>query len=47
MVWFVTAQISWGTWALAGLVPGLIALIGVPLILYVLFPPEVRTAHTA
>ncbi len=35
-------NISWGTWALAGLVPGLIALISVPLILYVLYPPEVR-----
>ena len=34
-------QISWGTWALAGIVPGLICLITVPLILYALYPPEV------
>lgn len=31
--------ISWGTWALAGLVPGLICLLTVPLILYALYPP--------
>ncbi len=35
-------NISWGTWALAGLVPGIICLISVPLILYALYPPEVR-----
>ena len=34
-------NISWGTWALAGIVPGLICLICVPLILYALYPPEV------
>ncbi len=34
-------DISWGTWALAGLVPGLVCLVLVPLILYVLYPPEV------
>lgn len=35
-------NISWGTWALAGLVPGIVCLICVPLILYALYPPEVR-----
>jgi anion transporter len=34
--------ISWGTWALAGLVPGLICLTTVPLILYALYPPGKR-----
>jgi anion transporter len=38
-------NISWGTWALAGLVPGLICLVTVPLILYALYPPEVRCAR--
>jgi len=33
-------SISWGTWALAGIVPGLICLVAVPLILYALYPPE-------
>jgi di/tricarboxylate transporter len=32
-------NISWGLWAMAGLVPGLICLATVPLILYALYPP--------
>lgn len=40
-------NISWGTWALAGLVPGLISLVSVPLILYALFPPEVKDTPDA
>jgi len=32
-------NISWGLWALAGIVPGLICLLTVPLILYALYPP--------
>lgn len=39
--------ISWGTWALAGLVPGVIALVAVPLILYILYPPEVKDTPDA
>ena len=31
--------ISWGAWALAGIVPGLICLVCTPLILYFLYPP--------
>ena len=31
--------ISWGAWALAGIVPGLICLAAAPLILYILYPP--------
>ena len=31
--------ITWGAWALAGIVPGLICLAATPLILYVLYPP--------
>lgn len=40
-------NISWGTWALAGLVPGLIALFAVPLIMYVFYPPEVKDTPDA
>lgn len=40
-------NISWGTWALAGLVPGLICLAAVPLILYVLYPPETKDTPDA
>lgn len=39
--------ISWGTWALAGLVPGVICLISAPLILYVLYPPEMKETPEA
>lgn len=37
--------ISWGTWALGGIVPGIICLLTVPLILYVLYPPKVTHAR--
>ena len=39
--------ISWGTWALAGLVPGLVCLVSVPAILYVLYPPQVKDTPDA
>jgi anion transporter len=39
--------ISWGQWALAGLVPGLIALVTTPAILYVLYPPEQKQTPDA
>ena len=39
--------ISWGTWALAGLVPGLICLVAVPAILYVVYPPQVKDTPDA
>jgi len=39
--------ISWGQWALAASVPGLFCLILVPLILYVLYPPEVKDSPEA
>jgi DASS family divalent anion:Na+ symporter len=40
-------QISWGTWALAGIVPGLIALAAVPYIIYKLYPPEITKTPEA
>lgn len=39
--------ISWGAWALAGIVPGLICLVCAPLILYVLYPPEMKDTPDA
>ncbi len=35
-------EITWGSWALAALVPGLVSLIVVPLLIYKLYPPEVK-----
>eukprot|EP00873_Tetraselmis_striata_P041184 jgi/Tetstr1/461448/TSEL_006557.t1 len=40
-------NITWGGWALAAIVPGLCCLIGMPLILYALFPPEVKDTPDA
>jgi divalent anion:Na+ symporter, DASS family len=41
-------NISWGSWALAALVPGLFSLIFMPLIVYKIFPPGVKeTPHAA
>ena len=39
--------ITWGQWALAASLPGLICLIAVPLILYILYPPEVKDSPEA
>src|SRR5262245_3260895 len=37
-------QITWGQWALAALLPCLCMLLAMPLVLYVLYPPEIK--HT-
>jgi divalent anion:Na+ symporter, DASS family len=35
-------EVSWGEWALAAMVPGLASLVLIPLILYKVYPPEVK-----
>ena len=40
-------SLSWSTWAIAMLVPGLIALIIMPLIMYWMYPPEVKETPNA
>jgi DASS family divalent anion:Na+ symporter len=40
-------EISWGFWALAASVPGIISLIVVPLLLYKLYPPEIKETPQA
>ncbi|HET9843251.1 MAG TPA: DASS family sodium-coupled anion symporter [Gammaproteobacteria bacterium] len=35
-------ELSWGKWALAGIVPGLINLALIPLVIYWLYPPEIK-----
>jgi len=40
-------EISWMRWATAAVVPGLISLLLVPLVLYKLYPPEVRATPGA
>ena len=39
--------ISWGTWALAAIVPGLISLALIPIIMYKLYPPEIQDTSEA
>jgi DASS family divalent anion:Na+ symporter len=40
-------EITWTGWAWAALVPGLFSLLAVPLVLYKLFPPEVKATPEA
>ena len=40
-------EITWARWALAALVPGVISLLVVPLVLYRLYPPEVKETPRA
>lgn len=40
-------HLSWGTWALAMLLPGLVAMLLMPLVLYFIFPPEVKETPNA
>lgn len=40
-------EISWGDWALAALVPGLVSLGVVPWILYKIYPPEIKETPAA
>lgn len=40
-------SISWALWATAAIVPGLILLATVPLILYIVYPPEVKDTPDA
>ncbi len=40
-------EITWGSWALAALVPGLVSLAVVPWILYKIYPPEIKETPAA
>jgi DASS family divalent anion:Na+ symporter len=40
-------ELNWGLWALAALLPGLISLAAIPLVLYKLYPPEIRSTPEA
>jgi DASS family divalent anion:Na+ symporter len=40
-------SISWGMWALAACIPGLLSLILVPFILYKIYPPEIKATPQA
>lgn len=40
-------HLSWGTWAIAMLVPGLVAMFLMPLVLYFFYPPEIKETPDA
>ncbi|SBS34171.1 Putative malate transporter YflS [Marinomonas spartinae] len=40
-------SITWGTWALAALLPGLVCIALVPLVVYAIYPPEVKSTPDA
>ncbi|HRN77032.1 DASS family sodium-coupled anion symporter [Ottowia sp.] len=40
-------QLSWGTWALAMLLPGVVAMLLMPLVVYWLYPPEIKSTPNA
>lgn len=40
-------ELSWGSWALAGIVPGLIAIAVAPYIIYKIYPPEITKTPEA
>lgn len=40
-------KITWGQWALAALLPGLVMLLVMPLVLYALYPPEIKNTPNA
>jgi len=40
-------NISWGSWALAAIVPGLISLLVIPFLLYKIYPPEIKATPDA
>lgn len=39
--------ITWGSWALAAIVPGLLCLIAMPLVVYFLYPPAIKHSESA
>lgn len=40
-------SLSWTTWAVAMLLPGLVAIVLMPLVLYLLYPPEIKSTPDA
>ena len=41
------AEITWGNWALGAIVPGIISLLLMPLVIYYLHPPAIKTSPKA
>ncbi len=41
------AEVTWGSWALGAIVPGLISLLLMPLVIYLIHPPAIKTSPQA
>ncbi|WP_279024996.1 DASS family sodium-coupled anion symporter [Gibbsiella quercinecans] len=42
-----SVQLSWAMWAIAALVPGIVSLIVMPLVVYLMYPPEIKSTPDA
>ncbi|VDZ52640.1 Inner membrane protein ybhI [Serratia odorifera] len=42
-----SVELTWGMWALAALVPGVCSLLVMPLVIYLLYPPEIKSTPNA
>lgn len=40
-------EITWGTWAVACIIPGLVSLVVLPFLLYIIYPPEMKSTPEA
>ena len=40
-------KITWGMWALAALIPGIVSLFIIPLVIYFIYPPEIKKTPNA
>ena len=40
-------KLTWGMWAVAALVPGLVSIIIIPLVIYFMYPPEIKETPNA
>ena len=43
----VGVEITWMTWAVAAIIPGLINLLIIPIVIFTIYPPEVKYAPEA
>ncbi|MBL0942061.1 MAG: anion permease [Alphaproteobacteria bacterium] len=43
----VNVNLSWHTWALAAIVPGILCLVTLPLLLFVIYPPQLKSTPEA
>lgn len=40
-------NLSWGTWAIVGIIPGILSIIVIPFVIYKMYPPEIKKTPAA